>query len=111
MAKGRAVAIILDEAEERSLSALTRKHGAPEAVAGRARIILAAAKGLTNQQIAAQVGMCAATLGAWRNPFAERRMDGLYDEPRPGAPREIGDDEIAATIRKRLETVPEGSTH
>ena len=111
MAKGRAVAIILDEAEQRSLSALTRKHGAPQALAGRARIILAAAKGLTNQQIAAQVRMCAATVGTWRNRFAERRMDGLYDEPRPGAPREIGDDEIAATIRKTLETVPEGRTH
>jgi len=111
MAKGRAITIILDEAEERFLSALTRKHGAPQALAGRARIILAAADGLTNKQIAAQVGLCAATVGTWRNRFAERRMDGLYDEPRPGAPREIGDDKIAATIRKTLETVPEGRTH
>jgi hypothetical protein len=38
-------------------------------------------------------------------------MDGLYDDPRPGAPREIGDDEIAATIRKTLETRPKGATH
>ena len=38
-------------------------------------------------------------------------MDGLYDEPRPGAPREIGDDEIAATIRKTLEMLPKGATH
>src|SRR5205814_9369773 len=49
--------------------------------------------------------------GTWRNRFAESRMDGLYDEPRPGAPREIGDDEIAVTIRKTLETRPKGATH
>src|SRR6266478_2697270 len=51
------------------------------------------------------------TVGTWRNCFAENRMDGLYDDPRPGAPREIGDDEISATIRKTLETRPKGATH
>jgi transposase len=111
MAKGRAVAIVLDEAEKRELTALTRKHGAPQSIAERARIVLAAASGLNNKEIAAKVGVCAATAGTWRNRFAERRMDGLYDEPRPGAPREIGDDEIARTIRKTLETRPKGRTH
>lgn len=111
MAKGRAVAIVLDEREQGELSALTRKHGAPQALAERARIVLAAADGLNNKEIASKVGVCAATVGTWRNRFAQRRMDGLYDEPRPGAPREIGDDEIAATIRKTLETLPKGATH
>ena len=111
MAKGRSVTIVLDDAELRELSSLTRKHGAPQALAERARIILAAANGLNNKEIAAKVGVCAATAGTWRNRFADRRMDGLYDEPRPGAPREIGDDEIASTIRKTLETVPKGATH
>jgi transposase len=72
---------------------------------------MAAADGLNNKEIASKVGVCAATVGTWRNRFAQRRMDGLYDEPRPGAPREIGDDEIAATIRKTLETLPKGATH
>ncbi len=111
MAKGRAVAIVLDAAEKSELAALTRKHGAPQALAERARIVLAAASGLNNKQIAAKVGVCAATAGIWRNRFAESRMAGLHDEPRPGAPREIGDDEIAATIRKTLETRPKGATH
>ena len=111
MAKGRAVAIVLEAAEKRDLTALTRKHGAPQALAERARIVLAAAEGLNNKEIAARVGVCAATAGTWRNRFAERRMDGLHDEPRPGAPREIGDDEIAATIRMTLETLPKGATH
>ncbi len=111
MAKGRAVLIVLEAAERGELTALTRKHGAPQALAERARIILAAAEGLNNKEIAARVGVCAATVGTWRNRFAAKRLDGLYDEPRPGAPREIGDDEIAATIRKTLETLPKGATH
>jgi len=111
MAKGRAAAIILDELEKRELTALTRKHGAPQSLADRARIILAAASGLNNKEVAAKAGVCAATAGTWRNRFAEGRMDGLYDEPRPGAPREIGDDEIASTIRKTLETRPQAATH
>jgi len=111
MAKGRAVAIVLEAAEKSELTALTRKHGAPQALAERARIVLAAAEGLNNKEIAVRVGVCAATAGTWRNRFAAERLDGLYDEPRPGAPREIGDGEIAATIRKTLETRPKGATH
>jgi transposase len=80
-------------------------------LAERARIVLAAAAGLNNKEIAAKVGVCAVTAGTWRSRFAESRMEGLYDEPRPGAPREIGDDEIAATIRKTLGTPPKGATH
>lgn len=111
MAKGRAVDIILEAAEKSELTALTRKHGAPQALVERARIVLAAAQGLNNKEIAAKLGFCAATVGTWRNRFWARRMDGLYDEQRPGAPRQIGDDEIAATIRKTLETLPKGATH
>src|SRR5215510_4833106 len=111
MAKGRAVAVELDEAEKQALTSLTRKHGAPQSVAARARIVLAAARGLTNKEIAAKLDVCAHTAGVWRNRFARDGMDGLYDEPRSGAPRQIGDDEIAATVRKTLETRPRGATH
>ena len=111
MARGKAVTIILDNSEKRELMALTRKHGAPQAIAVRARIVLAAADGLMNKETAEKVGVCKHTVGTWRNRFAERRMDGLCDEPRPGAPREIGDEEIAAVIRKTLQTRPKGATH
>jgi len=111
MAKGRAETIVLEAEEANSLTALTRKHGAPQALATRARIVLAAAEGLNNRQVAVRLGVCAATAGRWRSRFAQRRIDGLYDEPRPGAPRQIGDDEIAATIRKTLETLPKVATH
>jgi transposase len=93
------------------LTALTRKHGAPQALVDRARMVLAAAGGLMNKEIAEKIGTCPHTVGTWRNRFAEHRMDGLYDEPRPGAPREIGDDEITAMVRKTLETLPKGATH
>jgi transposase len=111
MAKGRAVAIVLNDAEKQALTALTRKHGAPQSVAGRARIVLAAASGLNNTEIAAKLDICAHTAGLWRRRFARDGLDGLYDEPRPGAPRQIGDDKIATTIRKTLETRPQGATH
>jgi DNA-binding NarL/FixJ family response regulator len=62
MAKGRAVAIVLDDAERGELTAVTRKHGAPQALAERARIVLAAASGLNNREIAAKVGVCAETV-------------------------------------------------
>jgi DNA-binding NarL/FixJ family response regulator len=67
MAKGRAVAIVLDDAEKRELTALTRKHGAPQALAERARIVLAASSGLNNKEVAAKIGVCAATVGTWRH--------------------------------------------
>jgi DNA-binding NarL/FixJ family response regulator len=70
MAKGRAVAIVLDDAEKReltALTALTRKHGAPQALAERARIVLAASSGLNNKEVAAKIGVCAATVGTWRH--------------------------------------------
>ena len=111
MAKGRAVEIVLSDAEREALTALTRKHRAPQSLAVRARIVLVAASGLTNKEIAAKLDVCAHTVGVWRQRFARDRLDGLYDEPRPGAPRQIGDDEIATTLRKTLETRPKGATH
>lgn len=111
MGKGLAVSIVLEADEKSALLALTRKHGAPQSLALRARIVLSAASGLTNKEVAARLGVCPATAGTWRNRFACNRLDGLYDEPRPGAPRQIGDEEVAATIRKTLETLPAGSTH
>jgi transposase len=111
MAKGRAAEIVLSKVENEALTSLIRKHGAPQSLAVRARIILSAADGLTNKEVAAKLGVCAHTVGEWRKRFAIARLDGLYDEPRPGAPRQIGDDEIAETIRKTLETRPKGATH
>ncbi len=72
----------------------------------RVRIVLAEAKGRHNWAIAERLGEARGTIGKWRWRFARLRLDGLYDEPRPGAPRQIGDAEIADTIRRTLETRP-----
>ena len=58
-----------------------------------------------------RVGTDANTVGRWRRRFAERRLDGLYDEPRSGAPRKIGDENIAEIIGHTLEETPPGDTH
>jgi transposase len=79
-------------------------------LARRARIVLAAAAGMENQVIARAVGADENTVGKWRRRFAERRVEGLRDEPRSGAPRRIGDEEIAETIRLTLETTPPDAT-
>ena len=102
MPRGRvAVKIELSDVERDALSDLAR----------RARIVLLASEGLENKQIAEQLGTSQDTVGKWRRRFAERRLDGLHDEPRPGAPREIGDDEIAETVRLTLEETPVDATH
>src|SRR3546814_13317624 len=74
-------------------------------------MVLLAAAGLDKKAIAHRIGAVENTVGKWRRRFAEQRLDGLYDEPRSGRPREIGDDEVAETIRLTLETTPRGAPH
>ncbi|MGH8632562.1 MAG: IS630 family transposase [Burkholderiales bacterium] len=111
MAKGKASIIILSDAERRELESLARRRSTAQALALRARIVLAAAEGGNNRSIAERLNIFRGTVGRWRERFAKLRLDGLYDEPRPGAPRRIGDDEIADTIRLTLETLPRAATH
>ncbi|HTY67962.1 MAG TPA: IS630 family transposase [Alphaproteobacteria bacterium] len=106
-----AVAIELTAAERAELESLAGRRRTAQGLAKRARIVLGAADGTENKIIARTVGADENTVGKWRRRFAERRLDGLYDEPRPGAPRRIGDDEIAGTIRLTLETTPPNATH
>ena len=106
-----AVAIELSEAERCELEGLANRRKTAQGLARRARIVLAAAEGLQNKQIVAHLGIDANTVSKWRRRFAEKRCEGLYDEPRPGAPRKIGDEAIAETIRKTLEETPPNATH
>jgi transposase len=106
-----AVSIALSEGERAELEGLSRRRRTAQGLARRAQIVLAAAAGLENKQIAARVRSDPGTVGKWRRRFAACRLDGLYDEPRPGAPRRIGDDAIAETIRRTLEETPPDATH
>ncbi len=111
MAKGKASTIELSASERRELEGLTRRRKTGQALALRARIVLASAEGGDNGQIAERLRIFRGTVGKWRERFVRHRLDGLYDEPRPGAPRQIGDEEIAETVRRTLETRPPGATH
>jgi transposase len=111
MAKGKASKIELSGEERRELESLARRRSTGQALALRSRIVLAAAEGAHNGLIAERLGIFRGTVGKWRERFARDRLEGLYDEPRPGAPRQIGDDEVADTIRRTLETQPDGRTH
>lgn len=77
----------------------------------RARIVLLAADGASNTEIAGKVGVSLPTVGLWRRNFCERRLDGLADRPRSGRPREIDDDEVQRVLAKTLEPPPDGTTH
>ena len=80
-------------------------------IAQRSRIVLLAADGLDSKLIASRVGVHEATVGKWRRRYIERGINGLIDEPRPGAPRKIGDADVEAVVVKTLEETPTDATH
>ena len=106
-----AVAIVLSEQERAQLEAWTRRRTSAQALAQRSRIVLAAAEGLKNTEIAERLGVSRNMAATWRSRFATHRLDGLTDEPRPGRPRTITDEQVDAVITKTLETTPRDATH
>src|SRR3954465_6558571 len=106
-----AVAIELSDQERLQLEAWTRRRTSAQALALRSRIVLAAAEGLKNTAIAERLGINRAMAAKWRSRFAEHRLDGLTDEPRPGRPRTISDEQVDAVITKTLESTPKDATH
>jgi transposase len=106
-----ALEIILTEAERVVLERRARRRKIAHAEAMRAQIVLLAASGYANSAIARSVGATRKTVQSWRRRFAQHRLEGLYDEPRCGAPRKIGDDLIEQIVTKTLETKPANATH
>lgn len=104
-------ALRLSDSERDELVSMSRSRSMPQSLATRARIVLLAADGVSNTEIAEQLGLSKPTVGTWRKRYVEQRLAGLYDEPRPGGPRSIRDEEIAALLRKTLKTKPKGGTH
>jgi len=104
------VELVLSESEREELVLLSKRARVNRSLAFRARIILACAESI-NSAAASSLRTTNQTVGKWRKRFVEDRLDGLYDEPRVGAPRTISDDEVEAVIVKTLETMPKGRTH
>lgn len=84
----------------------SRRPKSPHSIAQRARIVLLAADGLSNNAVAERVGVNQATVVKWRKRFLHRGVDGLVDESRPGAPRKISDADVEAVIVRTLEDKP-----
>jgi transposase len=101
----------LSEAERAELMSLVSRRKTAQALALRARIILACAEGGQNNAVAARLGLQRQTIGKWRRRFIEQRVDGLHDEPRSGTPRTIDDARIEAVIVRTLESAPPNATH
>jgi transposase len=99
-------------AEERDkLAMLARRPKSAQSMALRARIVLGCDEGLSNGAVAKKLQITGATVCKWRERFRVNRLEGLLDEPRPGAPRSITDKRVEVVVTKTLETMPANSTH
>lgn len=103
--------LTVTEAERRELESLAHRSRSAPAMARRARVVLACAAGADNQGVARRLRLAPATVGKWRQRFVAKRVAGLFDEPRPGAPRTISDQQIEDIVVRTLETTPRGATH
>jgi transposase len=106
----QAAVIVLTDAERAELEGWARRRTSAAGLALRSRIVLAAADGESNSDMAARMGISRSTVQRWRNRFVDQRCDGLLDEPRPGRPRVVGDAQIEALITATLETTPADAT-
>ena len=97
--------------EREKLAMMARRPKSAQAMAMRARIVLGCDEGLSNGAVATKLGITGATVCKWRERFRMQRLEGLLDEPRPGAPRTITDAEVEEVVTQTLESMPDQSTH
>jgi len=103
--------LTLTDDERQKLETWADRPKSTQRLATRARIVLACAEGLDNKDVAARLDINIATVGKWRRRFLDLRLDGLADEPRPGAPRTITDEIVERVVTKTLEEKPKAATH
>jgi len=112
MRTGRPIPPLTLTADEReTLARWTRRPTTARALAERARVVLECAAGKPNTVVARELRLTKQTIGKWRSRFLRQRLAGLLDEPRPGAPRRIGDADVERVMRLTLETAPRDATH
>lgn len=111
MQRGRPkAALTLTKEQRAALESWVRRRNSAQALALRARIVLACASGQSNTEVAKEMKCSQPTVGKWRARFCAQGVEGLLDEPRPGAPRQIGDEQVEQVIVKTLETTPRAAT-
>ena len=103
--------LVLTDEERDRLQSLAHRARSQSALARRARVVLACAEGLDNQTVARKLHCSRGMVGMWRSRFLAGRLEGLYDEPRPGAPRKVSDAEVEQVVIRTLESTPRGETH
>lgn len=103
--------LVLSSEEREVLERYVRRHKTSQQLAFRSRIILACADLGSIAAVARELGASRTTISQWRRRFIDRRLDGLSDEPRPGAPRTITDEQVERVIVATLESTPKGATH
>ena len=109
--RGRPIApLVLSPQERAYLERQVRRHRVARSLSERCRAILRCADGLPSKSVAAELGIHEHTVGKWRRRFLKDRCDGLLDEARPGRPRTINDDQVAAVIERTLRTTPADAT-
>src|SRR5687767_4800987 len=112
MPRGRVKAQLeLSDDERETLARWARRPTTAQALAQRARIVLTCTTGASNQAVARELGVSRLTVGRWRQRFVRKRLEGLLDEPRPGAPRTITDAVVERVVRLTLESTPRDATH
>ena len=103
--------VVLSGEERSVLVGWSRRRKTAQALALRSRMVLRCAEGATIGEVASQLGVSRATVSKWRSRFVVQRLDGLSDEPRPGRPRVISDEQIERIITKTLEETSGRDTH
>src|ERR1019366_2342972 len=103
--------LTLTAEEDDRLQSLAHRARSQPLLARRVRLVLACAEGLDNKTVAKKLRCCLGMVGKWRSRFLEARLEGLYDEPRPGAPRKVSDDQVEKVVIQTLESTPRGETH
>ena len=103
--------LLSSESKREQLASWSRRHTSAQALALRARIVLAAADGLNKTEVVARLAVKLDTVRKWRGRFVANRLVGLLHEPRPGQPRKITDAQVEEVIIKTLETTPKDATH
>lgn len=103
--------LTLTEQEQERLESLAHRARSQPLLARRARVVLACGEGLDNKTVAKRLRCSLGMVGKWRSRFLQTRLQGLYDEPRPGAPRKISDAQVEKVLIQTLESTPRGQTH